>query len=419
MNDPLLLLLIASAGLGVGCAVWAMARLGARLAGRTKRTWDDELAKRLPLPLGVICGVLATAVALNLAAADLDPRIVAESRRALVVLFILAGAWAVLHVLRMLLDRATRQRVRLQPAARVSGRVLALALYALAFLTVLSQYGISVTPLLTGLGIAALAVALALQDTLANFFAGIWIQTGRSMQPGHFIRLEPEKDRLEGFVEEVGWRVTRIRTLAGNTIVIPNAQLAQATITDFNLPSPDLAVVMEFRAGLETDPAHVCAVLMEEATEVQRSHKGMVASVPPFAQMSAIGDFALHYALSFRATEYTQQFSAQTEIRMRVLQRFRREGIRIPYPTQHTIQEPVDPPATRIPTAPGGFSPADRRPPRPRHVEPPGKDPREAEAERAKGEIAAKQAEEGRAAAAAAGGTAAEPKEDVVAEQDA
>src|SRR5687768_14246276 len=106
MNDSLLLLLIASVGIGAGLTVWTMARLGGRLAGKSERTWDDELAKRLPLPLAVIAGVLATAVALNLAASDLDPRIVVESRRAIVVLFILAGAWAVLHLLRMLLDRA-------------------------------------------------------------------------------------------------------------------------------------------------------------------------------------------------------------------------------------------------------------------------------------------------------------------------
>ncbi|MEA3166214.1 MAG: hypothetical protein QOJ26_1083 [Thermoplasmata archaeon] len=399
MNDQLLLLMVAAAGVGVGLAVWTMARLGARLTARTKGTWDDMVAQRLPVPLAVLAGIVAAAVGINLVAGDLDARLVAESRRAVAVLFIVAGAWAVLHILRFSLERATRGRARLQPAARVSSRVLALALYALAFLTVLSQYGISVTPLLTGLGIAALAVALALQDTLANFFAGIWIQTGRSMQPGHFVRLESEK--LEGFVEQVGWRVTSMRTLNGNTIVIPNSKLAQAVLTDFNLPAPDLAVGMDFRAGFETEPARVIALLVEEAKEVQRSHKGMVESVEPFAQLASIGDDALHYNLSFRATEFVQQFSAQNEIRLRVLLRFRKEGIRIPYPTRHTISEPVDSPAMRIPSAPGGFSPGDRRPPRPKSVEPPPKDPREAEAEKAKEDIAAQQAQKAEQAKAA------------------
>ncbi|MHB1261436.1 MAG: mechanosensitive ion channel family protein [Thermoplasmatota archaeon] len=391
MNDTLLLLVVAGAGLGVGLAVWSMARLGARLAGKSARTWDDELAKRLPLPLAVLCAIVTAALALDIAASDLDPRLVSESRRVVSVLFILGAAWAVLHLLRFLLGRATRGRARFQPAARVMSRVLALALYALTFLTILSEYGIAVTPLLTGLGIAALAVALALQDTLANFFAGIWIQTGRSLQPGHFVKLESEK--LEGYVEQVGWRVTSLRTLNGNTIVIPNSKIAQAVITDYNLPAPDLSVGMDFRAGFETEPARVIALLIEEAKEVQRTRKGMLDTVEPFAQLSAIGDDALHYNLSFRATEFVQQFSAQNEIRLRVLLRFRKEGIRIPYPTHHSIQEPVDTPAARVPAAPGGFSPADRRPPRPRTVETPPKDPREAEAEKAKGDIAQQQAE--------------------------
>jgi small-conductance mechanosensitive channel len=393
VNDALVLLVVAAVGVGVALATWTMARLGARLTGRTKGTWDDELAKRLPLPLSVIAGILAAALGLRYAAGDLDPGLLREASRALAVLFVAAAAWSVLQVLRLALERATRRRARLQPAARVSSRVLALGIYALAFLTILSEYGISVTPLLTGLGIAALAVALALQDTLANFFAGIWIQTGRSMQPGHFVRIEPERDKLEGFIEQVGWRVTSIRTLAGNTIVIPNAKLAQTVLTDFNLPTPDLAVGIDFRVGYETEPARVIALLIEEAKEVHRTHKGMVQSVEPFAQLSSIGEDALHYNVSFRATEFAQQFSAVNEIRMRVLLRFRKEGIRVPYPTQHHIMEGVDTPAVRVPNAPGGFSPGDRRPPRPKAVEPPPKDPREAEAERAKGDIAAQQAQ--------------------------
>lgn len=391
MNDPLLMLGVAGSGVAVGLAVWSMARLGSRLAGRSKRAWDDELAKRLPLPVALLCSIVTVALALDVAAPDLDPRLASEARRVVSVLFILGAAWAVLHLLRFLLGRATRGRARLQPASRVASRVLSLALYALTFLTILSEYGIAVTPLLTGLGIAALAVALALQDTLANFFAGIWIQTGRSLQPGHFVRLE--SDKLEGYVEQVGWRVTSLRTLSGNTIVIPNSKLAQTVLTDYSLPAPDLAVGMDFRAGFETEPARVIALLIEEAEEVQRTHKGMLGSFVPFAQLSSIGDDALHYNLSFRATEYVQQFSAQNEIRLRVLLRFRKEGIRIPYPTHHSIQEPMESPAARIPGAPGGFSPADRRPPRPRAVEPPPKDPREAEAEKAKEDIAQRQAD--------------------------
>jgi small-conductance mechanosensitive channel len=392
VNDWLLLALVGSIGAGVGLAVWAMGRLGGRLASRSTSTWDDDLAKRLPLPAAVIAGILAVALGLRAFAADLDPGLVREANRGLAVLFVAAAAWSVLQVLRLALERATRRRARLQPAARVTSRVLALAIYTLALLTVLSQYGIAVTPLLTGLGIAALAVALALQDTLANFFAGIWIQTGRSMQPGHFVRLESE-NKLEGYIEQVGWRVTSIRTLAGNTIVIPNSKLAQAVLTDFSLPAPDLAVSLEFRAGYETEPARVIALLIEEAKEVHKAHQGMVRSVEPFAQLSAIGDDALHYTVSFRTTEFVQQFSAMNEIRMRVLLRFRKEGIRIPYPTRHSVVETVDTSASRVPAAPGGFSPSDRRPPRPKAVEPPPKDPREVEAHKAKRDIAKQQAE--------------------------
>lgn len=391
MNDALLLLLLAAAGVGVGLAMWTMARLGARLTGKTKGTWDDELAKRLPLPVSIVAGILAVALGMRIAADDLDPGLVREATRALAVLFVVAAAWSVLQVLRLALERATRRRARLQPAARVSSRVLALVIYALAFLTILSEYGISVTPLLTGLGIAALAVALALQDTLANFFAGIWIQTGRAMQPGHFVRLENEK--LEGFVEQVGWRVTSIRTLQGNTIIAPNSKLAMAILTDYNLPSPDLGMGIKVRVGFEADPDQVMAALQEEADKLLDEHPGVVKDHKPAVQLFAIADDAFVFEVGFRVTEFVQQGSVEKRMLMRIITRFRADGIRIPYPTSHTIQEAVQPPAERVPGAPGGFAPPHRRPPRPKATAAPmAEDPQLAEAQKAKDEIAAQQA---------------------------
>lgn len=396
------LLAVAAVGIGVGVAAWTLARLGSAMAGRTEGSFDDKLAKALRPPLSVFAGLLAAGVSIVFLRDRLDATLVSFARQALSVLFLLLAAWGIVRVLRAVLERAGERRARFQPAARLSSRLLALVVYTMAFLMVLSVFGLSITPVLTGLGIAGLAVALALQDTGANFFAGVWIQTGKALQPGHYVRLEQEK--LEGYVEEVGWRVTRIRTLAGNAIVVPNNKLAQAVTTDYNLPDKSMGIGIRFRVAFEADPDHVMAVLTEEAKAAQKEDDGIAGE--PFAQLADIADDANVFEVNVRVTEFVKQYRAMQNIRLRVLRRFHKEKIRIPYPTKHNLQEPVAaPPAKRKAEAPGGFAPG-RRPPRPR-AKKVATDPRLEEAERAKKDIEAAQRE--KAAEAQAGdGKAAE-----------
>lgn len=391
LNQAILVLAIAGGAIGVGTVAWLLARLAAGMAGKTSGTFDDLLAKALRGPLAILAGLVTCAVGLVVFSQRLDDAVLALGRRVLVVLFVLAAAWGLLRIMHIALERTGQRRVRLRPATRVGERLLGLVVYTLAFLLVLSTFGISVTPLLTGLGIAGLAVALALQDTGANFFAGIWIQTGRSLQPGHYVRIE-EKAGLEGYVEDVGWRVTRVRTLGGNTVVVPNNKLAQSIVTDFTLPDRQMAVSTRFRAAFEVDPDLVMRCLIEEARAVADDNPGMVTT-EPFAQLADIGDDANHYDVTFKVSEFVQQFKAQQQLRLRVLRRFHAEKIRIPFPTRHNYQEPVKPQAERKPEGPGGFAAEGRRPPRPTAKRPPVEDPREAEAHRAKREIAAQQRE--------------------------
>ncbi|MCC6347545.1 MAG: mechanosensitive ion channel, partial [Nitrospirales bacterium] len=103
----------------------------------------------------------------------------------------------------------------------------------LGLLIILSFLGISIAPLITALGIGGLAVALALKDTLSNLFAGLHILMERSLRIGDFVRLDAGQ---EGYIEDITWRTTRIRTLANNMVVIPNDKLAQSVVTNYCLP---------------------------------------------------------------------------------------------------------------------------------------------------------------------------------------
>lgn len=378
-NPILLLTLIALGGVLAGFAVQLMGRLGGALAARSKTPADDAFARRLPLPLSIVAGIVSAGALLSLLEHRLDDEIVLNTRRVLLIAFVLGGAWALLRILRLSLTRLSHRKVRFQPAARVTGRVASALVYAIAFLTILSEYGISITPLLTGLGLAALAVGLALQETLANFFSGIWIQTEQPLSPGHYVRIEAGGQTVEGFVERVGWRTTRVRVLAGSLVVIPNSKVAQAVVTDFTLPEPTMSVVMNFRLPFDVDPNRVMAILVEEAKEAAKVTPGLLEDPAPFANATpGIGEYGIGYSLIVKVREFVDQWNAQTAVTARVWHRFQKEGIRLLYPTRVNLQ------------ADGAdFAPAPVVKVRRQDKVPEGRDPREIEAEQAKQDIAA------------------------------
>jgi small-conductance mechanosensitive channel len=386
-------LLVAAVAVVSWLLIWLLMRAWARLAAKTEGRFDDKLVHALRGPLAALVACVAAASATVAVAGRLTAGELATTRSTLLAAFILVGAWVFGGALRMGLDAAGRRKERLLPATRIARRLVAVVLYTGAFLVVLQQYGIAITPILTGLGIAGLAAALALQDTLGNFFSGISIQTGRALQPGHFVRLESQK--LEGYVEEIGWRSTSIRMLSGNTVFIPNATLAQAVVTDYYLPDKVYSVGLDFLVGHEHDPRHIMAILVEEAKESMKANDGYAPGSEPYANFAGIEEYALRIGLSVKVREVVQQYQVQNDLRLRILERFHKEGIRMPYPTRHNYQEVVgQPKAGRAAGGLGGVAPKRARPSRPRKKEAapePTRDPRLEEAERARADIAAKQ----------------------------
>ena len=380
-SHPILLLaLVIAGGVLTGFVVQVMGRLGARLARSTKDDLDDNFAKRLALPLSIVAGIIAAGALLALLKDHLDANVVLQSRRILLIAYVLGGAWALMRILRLSLNRLSSRKVRFQPAARVTGRVASVLVYALAFLTILSEYGIAITPLLTGLGLAALAVGLALQETLTNFFSGIWIQTEQPLSPGHYVRIEAGGQSVEGFVERVGWRTTRVRVLAGSLVVIPNSRVAQAVVTDFTLPDPRMSVVMTFRLPFDVDPNRAMAILVEEAKEAAKTTPGLLEDPAPFANATpGVGEYGIGYSLIIKVREFVDQWNAQTAVTARVWHRFQKEGIRLLYPTRINLQADG---ADYAPEPVVKVRKADKAPT--------GRDPREIEAEQAKQDIAAR-----------------------------
>ena len=169
----------------------------------------------------------------------------------LTVLLIFVATLSVARVVTGLVRTVTQSRPGVAGSATIFVNITRILVLAIGFLVVLQTLGISIAPLLTALGVGGLAVALALQDTLANLFAGIHILASKTVQPGDYIRLSSGE---EGYVEDINWRQTTVRNLSNNLVVLPNGQLAQANMTNFMRPEQQLTVLVQVGVGLRQRP---------------------------------------------------------------------------------------------------------------------------------------------------------------------
>ncbi len=201
--------------------------------------------------------------------------------------------------------------------------------YLVGILVVLQTLDISVTPVLTALGVGGLAVALALQDTLGNLFAGIQIIATRKIQPGQFIQLEGGQ---EGYVTDITWRDTTIHTLPNHMVIIPNAKLAASIVTNSYLPSMEIGTRVEVGVHYDSDLEHVERVAFEIAADVLKTFPGAVTEFEPAIRFREFADSSINMAIIFRAKEWADQFALQHEMIKALHKGFRKEGIAIPFP---------------------------------------------------------------------------------------
>lgn len=198
-------------------------------------------------------------------------------------------------------------------------------------------FDLNLTAILTTLGVGGLAVALALQDTLSNLFAGFYISVSGLIRVGDYIKLSTGE---EGYITDITWRCTMLRGSSNNLVVIPNSKLGQAIYTNYHLPEPRMGSSFSVAVGRESDIDHVTEVLLDEAKAAAGEVKGLVAEPSPYIQFTpGPGDWSLGFQVNFSVREFGDQANVQSELRKRIFKRLRREGISMPFPTRTVILE--------------------------------------------------------------------------------
>lgn len=309
-----------------------------RLQKVAKSTLPSQLLKSLARPVFLL--VVSQGLLLSLSSvsylAGWRPFL---TKLSFVVLIVLV-TYSLSRTVSLLLDgylhsRVIRRKARLDEGLiRFLQRLLVIVVYALGFLIVLDYLKISLTPFIAGLGIGGLAVALALQPTLANFFASTLIVSDRVARVGDYIELDDGKVR--GYVDDVGWRSTRIRTVFNNMVTIPNSVLANSIITNFYAPNAEMGFVVNCGVSYSSNLAQVEEVALEVAREVIQELDEAAKTAEPWFGYEEFGDSNINFWVWLQATDRVASFRLKSEFIKRLKTRFDREGITINYPVRTT-----------------------------------------------------------------------------------
>ncbi|MBK9335642.1 MAG: mechanosensitive ion channel family protein [Lewinellaceae bacterium] len=215
------------------------------------------------------------------------------------------------------------------PTTSLVQHVLRGAVYVVGVLVVLQMLGVSVTPMLTALGVGGLAVALALQDTLGNLFAGIQIIASRKIRLGDFIRLESGE---EGYVSDITWRNTTIQTIPNLMVIIPNAKLASSIVTNTNLPAEEITARLDLGVHYDSDLEHVERVAIETAQAVLQDYPDKSDNPDVRVRFRAFGDSSINFVIFFQVRAFADQAPIQHLLIKALHKSFREAGINIPFP---------------------------------------------------------------------------------------
>ena len=218
-------------------------------------------------------------------------------------------------------------------------RILPVVIYSIGGLMALNTVGITISPILAGLGIGGLAVALALQPTLGNLFAGAYMMAERELNEGDFIKLEGGPS---GYVVTVGWRSTKIKTFYNTLVIIPNSKLADTIITNYYHPGGGMFIMLTGGVSYENNLAHVRGAVVDEIQKLIDESPHAVKDYKPWFGFEKFGESNVEFWVYYEASDLMGTFYLTSDGIERLHARFLAEGIKRNYPVREVLYPSSD-----------------------------------------------------------------------------
>jgi small-conductance mechanosensitive channel len=268
----------------------------------------------------------------------MSPSLLAHLKQILLVVVILSGTLVIARMTSGLVSIYVQREDVPLPSTSIFRNLTKLLIFLIGVMVILQSLGISITPILTALGVGGLAAALALQPTLANLFSGLQIIAAKELHPGDYVKLDSGE---EGYVADITWRNTIIRALPNNMIIVPNSKIASTIVTNYYQPEQETAVLIQVGVSYDSDLKKVEKVTIEVGAEIMKEVEGGVPEFEPFIRYHTFDDFSINFTVILRTKEYVGNYLIKHEFIKRLHERYDKEGIVIPFPIR-TVYMPED-----------------------------------------------------------------------------
>ena len=247
------------------------------------------------------------------------------------VMIIISGAYFFIEIGNIIIEHEAKitKRAVFTDFSNTLIKLWDLFIIIVAITILMSLFGIEVTAVIASLGIAGLAIGLALQDVLSNFFSGISMGSDKSIKIGDYVKLD---NGVEGLVDHFTWRNVRLKTLSNNYIFIPNTKFSQSLITNYSFREKELSLSVPLSVSYNSNLDEVERITIETAKEVIKNNIGAVQDYTPLVRYSSFGNSGINLNLIIRCKTYADQYVLTHELIKAIHKRYKKEGIEIPFP---------------------------------------------------------------------------------------
>lgn len=320
-----LVVCIISLALGIIILRWVFSKLLAIIARKTNISHSllQQTFKGIPTLLGIIIGLYVAMEILII-----PPRPLLFLQRLNHSLIIMSLTLMVAHLGSGYLKHKLGKTSENFASTSILATTIDLTVYVIGILVLLESFGVSISPLITAMGVGGLATALALQDTLANLFSGINTLVSKQIKMGDFVKLSTGE---EGHVVDMNWRNTTIKAPTENMVVVPNQKIASSIITNYAQPFAECSISIPIGVSYGSDLEHVEKVTVAVAREILQEMEGGVKSFEPFIRYDSFAEYSIRFNVILRVKTVTDQSFIRHEFIKRIYARYQREEIIIPF----------------------------------------------------------------------------------------
>jgi MscS family membrane protein len=331
LRDWLFALAIVAAAFVIGKIIyWVFSRIIKTRAARTATKVDDIVVDMIEEPITFV--IILLGIWYGIRSLKLPSSFQSWIGNVFEVLVVLTAGWLLVRLFEAfykeylvgLADQTdTELDDQLLPIIRTAVKT---AIWVIAIVVALDNAGYDVGALLAGLGIGGLALAMAAKDTLSNIFGGMTIFTDKPFTLNDRVQV----DGYDGFVREVGMRSTRIETLAGRIVTIPNSRFAAAAVENVSR-EPSRKIVVSLGLTYDTSPEQM-QLAMDLLTNIAMENQDVEDKV--FVSFSEFADFSMNLTFIYYVRKASDLFSTPTAINMEILKQFTANKLEFAFPTQ-------------------------------------------------------------------------------------